>query len=83
MKEITKKQFFKDVNWEKLRKRDIDPESVPYLPNPNKYRYLLQNTYEETTNLLVPSADSPDPIQTKKLLGDFTLYKVNKEFENF
>ena len=80
-----KKAFFKEVNWDKVRRRQISPDEVPYKPNPNKYRYLLSNTYPDTSNLA--KADEPGSgcshSPGKNLLGDFTVYKVNKEFDNF
>lgn len=52
-----------------------------------KYRYLLQNKYESISNL---NSTGPDGLATKiespkrqNILGDFTIYKVNKEFEHF
>lgn len=109
-----KKAFFREVNWERIRAREIsaaDGDYIPYKPNPNAYRYLLQNQYEEISNLGKPSGDplSPhSPLPTfekngnqltnaadalkephsaaspkKSLLGDFTVRKVNREFENF
>ena len=55
-------------------------EPVPYKPNPLKYRYLLQNKYEIISNI-----DNACKIESPKrnVLGDFTMYKVNKEFEKF
>jgi hypothetical protein len=98
-KDIIKKSFFRDLDWESIRKKDIDPDEIPYKPNPNKYKYLLENNYEETSNLvrLQPGTSASIPGQTpctvnepesasspkKRLLGDFTIYKVNKEFDNF
>jgi hypothetical protein len=93
---MMKKGFFKDMDWEKIRNKEIDSESIPYKPNPNKYKYLLDNQYEDVSSLLKlqpctatslvgqtpdePESASPKP---KRLLGDFTMYKVNKEFDNF
>ena len=51
LKDMMKKSFFKDIDWDKIRRKDIDPESIPYKPNPNKYKYLLDNQYEPTSNL--------------------------------
>ena len=36
-----KKSYFKDINWEAMRNRNIKPEDIPFKPNPNKYKYLL------------------------------------------
>lgn len=41
IKDMMKKPFFKDVNWDQVRHRQIDFEKVPFKPNANKYRYLL------------------------------------------
>jgi len=57
VKEIMKKAFFREVNWERVRAREIsaaDGDYIPYKPNPNKYRYLLQNSYEQISNLGKP-----------------------------
>lgn len=89
---MMKKSFFKDIDWEAMRNKKIDPEDIPYKPNPNKYRYLLQNEYEEVSNLIrAGNPTSPEQVTEpgsasspkKRLLGDFTIYKVNREFENF
>jgi len=87
IKEMMKKSFFRDSNWEKIRNRQIDPDTVPYKSNPNKYRYLLHNQYPEISNL-VDKASQDEPgsggsSPHKRLLGDFSMHKVNKEFENF
>jgi hypothetical protein len=76
-----------------MRNKEIHPEEIPFKPNPNKYRYLLHNPFEDISNLIRASAvGSPDQIPNeptsasspkKRLLGDFTVYKVNREFENF
>ena len=70
----------------------------PYKPNPMKFRYLLQNNYETLSNLgtITQSNNDDNPLKMaadpgsacspspkKRMLGDFTMYKVNKEFENF
>ena len=94
-----KKQFYKDIDWTKVRQRDFDSDDIPYKSNPNKYKYLLSNEYPFVSNLngviqtptnvfTEGSTDkASDPNRTnspqKKLLGDFTLYKVNREFYNF
>ena len=100
VKEMTKKSFFKDMDWESIRNKQQDPEDIPYKPNPNKYQYLLDNEYEEVSNLYrgQPGTAASMPGQTpltaneepgsasspkKRMLGDFTIYKVNKEFDNF
>uniref|UniRef100_A0A7S3CPC5 Uncharacterized protein n=1 Tax=Strombidium rassoulzadegani TaxID=1082188 RepID=A0A7S3CPC5_9SPIT len=96
--EVMKKSYFKETNWEQVRAKKFDPDDVPYKPNPNKYRYLLQNKYPEMTNLdssqappggpQAPGAQPPNSealfsSPKKSLLGDFTILKVNKEFDNF
>jgi hypothetical protein len=54
----------------------MDP---PYMPNANKYRYLLQNQYPEVTSQTAPEQfkasdyiSAEQPARTK-LLGDFTV----------
>ena len=51
IKDIMKKAFFKDINWDKVRHLNIDYESIPYHANENKYRYILQNKYDDVSNL--------------------------------
>lgn len=41
LKEMLEKSFFKDVDWDRIRHKQIDKDEVPYKPNPNKYRYIL------------------------------------------
>mmetsp|Transcript_12844 Transcript_12844/g.19889 ORF Transcript_12844/g.19889 Transcript_12844/m.19889 type:complete len:83 (+) Transcript_12844:4817-5065(+) len=80
------KSFFKDYDWDRIRHKEFDDE-IPYKPNPNKFRYLLSNEYDTQSSLAQPpsatgevnSATSPK----KSFLGDFTIFKVNREFENF
>ena len=85
LKDIVKKPLYKDLNWEAIRKRDIYAfDKIPYTPNANKFRYLLEDDYPDVSNLVScpPSAcnkDDPGSASspTKRLLGDFTVYKVN------
>ena len=54
VKDIMKKAFFREVNWERIRAREISPadgDYIPYKPNPNAYRYLLFNQYEAISNV--------------------------------
>lgn len=46
-----------------------------------KYRYLLSNKYELISNIDKYGTKVESP--KRNVLGDFTMYKVNKEFENF
>ena len=32
-----KKNYFKNINWDKLRKKEININDIPFKPNPNKY----------------------------------------------
>ena len=41
VKDMHKKSYFKDIDFDKMRNKKIDPEHIPFKPNPNKYRYLL------------------------------------------
>jgi len=86
--EIKNHKFFGDITWKEVEQRKLEP--VPFKPNPLKYRYLLSNKYNSISSLhgesnsdgilqMASKIESPK----KNLLGDFTLYKVNKEFENF
>jgi len=38
--------------WRNVAKHEAG--SVPYTPNPMKYKYLLQNTYAQISNLVSP-----------------------------
>ena len=73
--------------------QNVEP---PYKPNPNAFKYLLNNNYELISNLDGINDNSPSPLiakepnsggtagsPRKRVLGDFTMYKLNKEFENF
>ncbi|CDW91165.1 camp dependent protein kinase a catalytic subunit [Stylonychia lemnae] len=90
--EIKAHKYFAEYDWKKVTEKQLS--NIPYKPNPLKYKYLLQNKYPpissvtgvmnndegEGQNQPIPAKiDSPK----KNLLGDFTLYKINKEFENF
>jgi hypothetical protein len=88
IKDIKKHRFFSDIDWEKVKRRQLDP--VPFKPDPNKYKDLLSNEYETVSNLKRASvwgaankqarAESP---KKGYFLGDISLYKINKEFEDF
>jgi hypothetical protein len=68
------------MNWKDVEEKKLEP--IPYKPNPMKYRYLLQNKYEPVTfsKGSSPQADSP---KKNNVLGGLTLYKINKELEDF
>ena len=82
IEEIKQHRFFTDINWDDVRKRCLEP--VPFVPERYKYHHLLQNEYKSLKNTDDPStrASSVSP-KRGSLLGDFTLYRVNKEFEDF
>ena len=83
LKDMVKKPFFKDLNWESIRNRDIYAfDKVFFTPNPNKFRYLLQDKYPNISNIPGNSPLLPES-PNKHLLGDFTIYKVNRAFDNF
>ena len=78
--EIKKHRYFADIDWIKVKERRLEP--VPFFPDPNKHRDLLLQEYEEISNLKYQRrAESPK--KTNYFLGDISLYKINKEFENF
>lgn len=53
LKDIVRKPFFKDLNWEAIRKRDLYAfDTIPYKPNVNKFRYLLDDDYPDISNLV-------------------------------
>ena len=86
--DIKQHKFFADIDWKVAEKRGLEP--VPYKPNPLKYRYLLLNKYNSISNISGEQLsdgmqESPSRVESpkKSVLGDFTMYKVNKEFENF
>ena len=75
-------------NWDRIRKRDIDSEEVPFVPNLTKFNYVFNETHPEISNITGTEKSPNEPNSSlsqnnKRLLGDFTIYKVNKEFENF
>jgi hypothetical protein len=83
-------RFFSDVNWDKVKRRKQEP--VPYIPDANKNRHVLLNNYE-TINVggsggngssqkpdIKNKSDSP---KKSHFLGELSIYKINKEFENF
>jgi hypothetical protein len=78
--EIKKHRYFADIDWIKVKERRLEP--VPFFPDPNKHRDSLLQEYEEISNLKYHRrAESPK--KTNYFLGDISLYKINKEFENF
>jgi len=38
VKEIKEHRYFSDINWERVRRKELEPV---YKPNPLKFRYLL------------------------------------------
>ena len=90
--DVKQHRYFHDIDWEKAKKKELD---VPYKPNAQKYQDLMKNNYPNISSLdpngarvayqpQKTAAYSPNTHKKKKpLLGDFTLYKVNKEFEHF
>jgi serine/threonine protein kinase len=83
--QIKEKSFFKDVDWEAVKQGQFD-ELPPYTPNPQKYKYILYNSYPEVSNLdsSLPNTNIfNDTPQKSKILGDFTMQKINKEFHDF
>ena len=84
--DIMKKSFYSDFDWCKIRNKDIEPADIPYKPNPQKYRYLLANEYPLQSSQVQASSGmetNNDQSPKKSFLGDFTMFKVNREFENF
>lgn len=41
--------------WKLIQSKKANGGEVPYKPNPLRYRYLLQNEYEEVSNIEKPS----------------------------
>ncbi len=61
-----------EIYWQKVKSKTLaDP---PYKPNPLKYRYLLQNSYDLKSNL---EASSPS-IETRKLQKSNSKSNVEK-----
>ena len=80
LEEIKEHRFFNDINWKEVSERRLEP--IPYKPNPMKFRYLLQNSYQAVTNDMPQSPKQESPKKTQ-LLGGLSLYKINKELEDF
>ena len=76
-----------------------DAIEVPYKPNPQAFQYLLGNPYETVSSLdganpfaSIPAASPDRPVEpssatsfgnSRRRLGEMSMFKVNKEFENF
>eukprot|EP00347_Sterkiella_histriomuscorum_P015976 403354976 len=92
IQDIKQHKYFADINWDQVIEKKLEP--APYKPNPLKYRYLLQNKYpkissiqgilpQDGENLLAQLPQNKVDSPKKSVLGDFTMHKINKEFENF
>ena len=49
-----KDPYFEGVNWDNVRYKTNDsstPHAIPYKPNPNKYKYILNNSYPTLSNI--------------------------------
>ena len=53
---MSQHKFFNGIDWRAVSERKLP---VPYTPNPMKYKYLLQNTYPEVSNLTTEEPRSP------------------------
>ena len=78
--EIKKHRYFSDIDWNKVKDRKLEP--VPYVPDSNKFRDVLTKEHEEISNLKY-SKRAESPKKNNYFLGDISLYKINREFENF
>lgn len=78
--EIKKHKYFADVDWTSVMNRKLEP--VPYKPDPDKYKYLMQQREQFET---ISNLNEKRHRQTKKtyFLGDLSLYKINKVFADF
>ena len=74
---------FSDINWDIVKQRQLQP--VPFKPVLDKYNYILESEYETISNLkhIYGKQRSQDSPKKNYFLGDLSLYKINKEFENF
>ena len=78
--DIKKHRYFSGIDWVKVTERKLEP--VPFIPDPNKYRDVLLKEQEEISNLkFLRRAESPK--KNNYFLGDISLYKINREFDNF
>ena len=78
--DIKKHRYFSGIDWVRVTERKLEP--VPFIPDPNKYRELLTKEQEEISNLKFQRrAESPK--KNNYFLGDISLYKINREFDNF
>jgi len=41
LKDLPKKPYFKDFDFEKIRHRKIDESKIPFKPSPHKFKYVL------------------------------------------
>jgi hypothetical protein len=39
--DMMNKPFFKKINWERMRAKDIDPADIPYIPDVEVYNKYL------------------------------------------
>lgn len=46
-KDLMHHRFFGDINWDQVRSRALEP--VPFRPNPEKFKELLDNEHDLTT----------------------------------
>lgn len=86
IEQMKEKHFFSEVDWDMIKRGQMDM-SPPFSANANKYKYILFNTYpvisnmnDQNSNNVFISSDTP---QKSKVLGDFTLQKINREFADF
>lgn len=45
------KPFFKHINWDKLRRREVNQEDIPFVPDSQKHFDLLKADLQEVSNL--------------------------------
>ena len=76
LEEIKAHAYFKDTDWEHMKNRSLVP---PYVPQDKSRDIIFHDNFLSIEDI---DKEEYDRVSTN-FLGDFTLIKVNKEFENF
>ena len=76
LEEIKSHAYFRDTDWTQMKNRSMIP---PYVPQDKTKDILFWDTFLKIEEI---DKEEKNRVSTN-FLGDFTLIKVNKEFENF
>jgi hypothetical protein len=72
--------------WKHVQQKQLNGTKVPYKPSQTDYPKIEKDQCVEVSNLSPLYNNSDEPRVEKKkpeFLGNFTLYKVNREFQDF